>query len=157
MQLNLYAIKRNFCVLRKLFRKLDQKAVTEENFPELFVDGLKVLKLSSCADTQDEARYACETLRCDKCTPRNLFVRDASGKCRLEKDFPMSPGQRAELKLPFFEMDTEKVELKTKSANGQAKIWRIKTLKDRLLNFDTWLKLFQEQLEKAWVYYQRFQ
>ena len=68
----------------------------------------------------------------------------------------MTSGQRSGLKLPFHELETEDVELKTKDANGNAKIWKIKSLVSRELAFDTWMRRFQEQLEKAWIYYQRF-
>ena len=101
-------------------------------------------------------RFVLKIKYCDKCYPRNLFARDESGVCNLEKDFPMTTCQRSELKLPLFDMETEKVQLKAKDEKiGQNKIWRIKTLTSRVLDFDTWLMSFQEQFEQAWIYYQR--
>ena len=68
----------------------------------------------------------------------------------------MTTCQRSELKLPLFDMETEKVQLKAKDEKiGQNKIWRIKTLTSRVLDFGTWLMSFQEQFEQAWIYYQR--
>jgi len=75
----LYAVKRNYCTLRKLFRKLNPSGVTSANFPELFVDWLKLKLREKCGGKQDHERYACENLQCQKCHPRNLFKQDASG------------------------------------------------------------------------------
>jgi len=75
---------------------------------------------------------------------------------QLEKDFPMTVQQRSGLKLAFFEMETEDVELKTlDKKTGKPKIWKIKTLGSQEVDFVAWLKRFQEQIELAWVYYEK--
>ena len=151
----LYAVKHNYCTMRKLFRKLNVDAVTESTFPELFVDWLKLKLREQCGSKSADARYDCETLQCQQCHPRRLFLQDVNGVCLLEKDFPMTPAQRSGLKLPFFEMETEDLELKSLDAKGKPKIWKIKSLGSREFDFQSWLDRFEEQLEQPWLYHEK--